>query len=88
MNSKLLSIFTVIAVSFALVLGFGALNTVKAVPGTSGERVIVPGAGIDQVGIDGADNSIGIAGRADKDPGSTRSAFAPDTYGLHGSLRP
>lgn len=85
MNRKLYSILTVVAVSFALVLGFGAFNVVKAVPGTSGERVIVPGAGVDQFGIDAAANRVETMNR-DRELGNFR--FSPDTYGLHGTLRP
>ena len=86
MNRKLYSIITVVAVSFALVLGFGGFNVVKAAPSYSGGESPNPPAGeVNLFGADEAGNSAGVIAR-DRDPRAFR--FAPDTYGLHGTLRP
>jgi len=85
MRSKTFSIVTVAAVSFALVLGLGAFNAAKAVSGQSGERIAPPAPGVvDIFGADGANNTVRTVPR-DSDA-STK--FAPDTYGVHNTLRP
>ncbi len=84
MNRRLYSTLAAVAVLLALFIGFGAFNTAKAVPGTSGEQVIVPTAGVNQFGVDAANNS---PGSLDKDAAFRGSRFAPDTYGLYGTLR-
>ncbi len=73
------------AVAFALVLGFGAFNTAKAVPNNSGKRQRVITGDVNFVGTDKANTSSNFVGR-DAESGDYR--FAPDTYGLHGTLRP
>ncbi len=84
MKTRIISIVTVVAVSFALVLGLGVFNVAKAVPGNSGERISPPTPGVvDVVGVDRADNSL-----KSRDSDSRSTVFAPDTYGLHGTLRP
>lgn len=86
MKTRIISIVTVVAVSFALVLGLGVFNAAKAVPGNSGERISPPTPGVvDIVGVDRADNSLKAVTR---DSDSRSTVFAPDTYGLHGTLRP
>lgn len=81
---KINSILAVAAVSSVLVFGFGAFDTAKAVPGTSGERISSSEA-VDMVGVDRADNSLKAVSR---DSDSRSTVFVPDTYGLHGTLRP
>jgi len=84
MNKKFYSIVTVVAVAFALVLGFGPFSAVKAVPGASGESVspLAPGES-NAFGVDLAGTS---AVSRDYDSRINEPSF--DTYGLHGTLRP
>ncbi|MCE5333382.1 MAG: hypothetical protein LLG06_02210 [Desulfobacteraceae bacterium] len=83
MNRKLFSIVAIVAVSSALVLGFGSFSAVKAVPGISGESVTPLTPALNVFGVDRADNSI-----VSRDYDSSASEWSPDTYGLHGTLRP
>ncbi len=76
---------TVAAVAFTLVLGFGSFNVAKAVQNNSGKRPSVITGEVDFAGTDKADDSIKIKFR-DAESGANR--LAPDTYGLHGTLRP
>lgn len=86
MNRKLYSILTVVAVSFALVIGFGGFTVVKAAPSyIGGESPNPPADAVNLVGADLAKNSP-RAVTTDSD--SRASGFAPDTYGLHGTLQP
>ncbi len=59
MNRKLLGI---IAVVFVMVLGFGAFNQAKAVPGTSSDQKynFLPSDQVNLFGYDAAQNSVGM----------------------------
>lgn len=80
MNRKLYSIVTVVAVAFALVLGFGVLNPAKAVPGETGDGYKIPAGQVSQFGLDFADNSAQVKDKDARNPG-----FIPDSYGLSGT---
>ncbi len=85
MNRKHYFNLTVVGVAFALVLGLGAFNVAKAVPNNSGKRPSILTGEIDFAGTDKANNSAKVIIR-DSESGDYR--FAPDSYGLHGTLRP
>ncbi|MFZ2448461.1 MAG: hypothetical protein WAW37_19040 [Syntrophobacteraceae bacterium] len=57
MNGKLFISLSIIAAVFTLVLGFGALDVAKAVPGMSDEAYTLPPGQTNLFGVDEADNS-------------------------------
>ncbi len=79
MNRKPYSILTVVAVAFALVLGFGTLNAAKAVPGTAGDAYNLPPGNVNLIGLDAADNSVRVI---DRDVAPAPRGFFTDSYGL------
>ncbi len=79
---KFIYSLSVVAVAFALVFGFGTLNTAKAVPGENGEGYNLPAGENNLFGVDQADNStVGI----DRDRDADLRAHEFDSYGLFGT---
>ncbi|MFZ2448460.1 MAG: hypothetical protein WAW37_19035 [Syntrophobacteraceae bacterium] len=69
MNGKLFLSLSIVAVVFTLVLGFGALDVAKAVPGMGDEGYTLPPGQTNLFGLDEADNSVATSDRdrADRD---------------------
>ena len=63
MNRKLFYSLSIVAVAFALVLGFGTLNVAKAVPGENGDGYTLPLGASNLFGADPADNSAVVIDR-------------------------
>ncbi len=76
MNTKLFYSLSIVAVAFALVLGFGTLNVAKAVPGENG----YPVGTATVFGVDKAQNIILLA---DRDADLMAGEF--DSYGQMGA---
>jgi hypothetical protein len=82
MNKRFFFSLSVIAVAFALVLGFGALNAAKAVPGESGSNYNFPAGQANLFGVDEAHN---VLGGLNRDSDFRANSFAPAPYGLRGT---
>ncbi len=83
MSRKFYSILTITAFAFALVFGFGTLNTVKAAPGGGGDAYNPP-PGTNFFGLDNADNPVGAVHRdMDRNAAPKGSEFTTDSYGLN-----
>lgn len=78
MNAKFFYSLSIVAVAFALVLGFGTLNAARAVPGENG----YPVGTATLFGPDKAANSILVV---DRDRDEYLRAHEFDTYGLMGT---
>lgn len=81
MTRKILSILSVVAVTFALVLGSGMLDTAKALQVRNGDGYTAPAGQVNLFGLDNAGNPVKVA---DKDSDLKANKFAPDFYGLLG----
>ncbi len=86
MKRRIFSITAAVGLSLALVFGFGGVNVVKAAPNYTGGEALNPPAGgaVNLIGADQAANSVVTTGDRD----FRTDKFAPDTYGLRGTLRP
>ena len=82
MNTKSFYSLSVIAVAFALVLGFGTLNTAKAVPGENGDGYTLPAGTANLFGADAVLNSIVVI---DRDRDADLRAHEFDLYGMLGT---
>lgn len=86
MKRKIIAVFSVVVVAFALTAGIGAFNSVKAAPYVDGQRGFsLPAGDVNAAGVDLADNSVRVK---DRDLNSATNNFAPDSYGIHNTLRP
>lgn len=83
MKKRFGSIVLAGVLGFALILGLGSIDSAKALSGASGEHISLPAGESNLFATDEAGNSLV---RRDTDSATTK--FAPDTYGLHGTLRP
>ncbi len=82
MKKRVFSHLMIVAVALTLVIGFGTLNTAKALTGENGMGYTLAPGQTNLIGADFADNSVGATGH---DTDSRAHEMVSDSYGLTGT---